>query len=70
MEINDADKHEIFQVEKERRKKVWTYQPGQEIPKVTIKLIFYYFLKSFVRYGYMVITKIPPKCHNIKITKG
>ena len=34
--IPDNEKHEILRVEKERREKLWAYEPGVEIPKVSI----------------------------------
>ena len=35
-QISEEEKPVLYQLEKERRQKVWEYQPGVEIPKVSL----------------------------------
>ena len=41
--ITDEEKPVLYQLEKERRQKVWEYRPGVEIPKVWLYFPFFFF---------------------------
>ena len=43
IQITDEEKPVLYQLEKERRQKVWEYRPGVEIPKVSFFYMKLYF---------------------------